>query len=143
MKPTVPHVAGELARRLRTEILPELTGFPANVVGMGAELIDMIGQQWDSAAANLVAENRAFRAVLARGGALLGDAALTAAGQGADEDLRISALTAQNDRLRAALIPLHARIEDTPGDDARALEDAIWSALRDSVQARQIASANF
>lgn len=143
MKPTVPHVAGELARRLRTEILPELTGFRANVAAMGAELIDMIGQQWDSAAATLFAENRALRDLLARGGTLLADAALTAAAGGADEDLRISALTAENDRLRAALIPLHARIEDTEGDPARALDDAIWAVLRDGVMARQIASANF
>lgn len=143
MKPTVPHVAGELARRLRTEILPELTGFRANVAAMGAELIDMIGQQWDSAAATLFAENRALRDLLARGGTLLADAALTAAAGGADEDLRISALTAENDRLRAALILLHARIEDTEGDPARALDDAIWAVLRDGVMARQIASANF
>lgn len=143
MKPTVPHVAGELARRLRSEILPELTGFRANVAAMGAELIDMIAQQWDGAAATLVTENRALRDLLARGGALLADPALSAAGQGTDEDLRISALTAENDRLRTALIPLHARIEDTPGDAARALEDAIWAVLRDGVIARRIASANF
>ena len=143
MKPTVPHVAGELARRLRTEILPELTGFRANVVGMGAELIDMIAQQWDSAAAVLVTENRALRDLLARGGTLLADDALAAAATGTDDDLRISALTAENDRLRAALIPLHAVMENTKGDPARALEDAIWAVLRQGVMARQIASANF
>ena len=36
-----------------------------------------------------------------------------------------------------------AALEDTHGEGARALEDAIWSALRDSVLKRQIASANF
>lgn len=51
---------------------------------------------------------------------------------------------AANDRLCEALTtPLHARIEDTPGDAARALEAAIWAALRQGVMARRISSANF
>ena len=45
---------------------------------------------------------------------------------------------AANDHLREALTTLHARIEDTPGDAARALEAAIWAALRQGVMARRI-----
>ena len=143
MKPGVEQVAGELARRLREEILPELTGFRANVAAMGAELMTMIAEQWDGAAANLVSENREFRGLVQRGGELLGDAALAAAVAGADEDLRISALTADNDRLRAALTGLHARVEDAEGEAARALDTAIWAALRRSVEMRRVGSANF
>ncbi len=143
MKPGVEQVAGELARRLREEILPELTGFRANVAAMGAELMTMIAEQWDSAAANLVSENREFRGIVQRGSELLGDEALAAAAAGTDEDLRISALTAENDRLRAALTGLHARVEDTEGEAARALDTAIWAALRRSVEVRRVGSANF
>ena len=143
MKPGVEQVAAELARRLREEIYPELTGFRANVAGMGAELMTMIAEQWDGAAANLVSENRELRDILRRGGEVLADESLAAAGAGADDDLRISALTAENDRLRAALTALHARVEETEGPAARALDAAIWAALRRSVDVRRVGSANF
>jgi len=85
------------------------------------------------AAARLVAENRALRALLQRGGDAL-------APEAAEEDLRISALTAANDRLRGQLIALHARIEQAEGPAARDLERAIWAFLRASVAARPSAS---
>ncbi|HZV11547.1 MAG TPA: hypothetical protein VFF94_17410, partial [Novosphingobium sp.] len=133
MKPDVSLAAAELARRLREELQPELTGFRANTAGMGAAMLDMIADAWDGAAARLVAENRALRALLQRGGDAL-------APEAAEEDLRISALTAANDRLRGQLIALHARIEQAEGPAARDLERAIWAFLRASVAARQIRS---
>lgn len=135
MRPAVPAVAREVAGRLRTEIVPELTGFRAGNVGMTAQLLDMIAERWDAAAARLVEENEALRALLERGG--------VAGGGGPDRDLRVSALEAENDRLRVALIDLHAAVERRDDDEARALDDAIWAELRRSVERRRIASANF
>lgn len=128
MKPSVPEAATFLAKMLRSDVLPELTGFRAGNVGMAAAMLDMIAEEWDRTAARLVAENAEFRA-------LLGDAPLTAL-----PDLRISALEADNDMLRRRLIERHAALEaerDTAGDAA------IWDALRRSVENRRLAAANF
>ena len=95
-----------------TQILtdhPEL-----RVLGVAAEV-------WDGAAENLVQENRA----LAR---LLDDAA--------DEtSLRLSALRAENERLRARLITEHIAAEAS-GDAARL--DAIWAELIASTERRKL-----
>ncbi len=131
MTPNPPELARELARRLRDEIVPELTGFRAGNVGMTAAILDMLGEQWDGAAARLVEENDAVRALLDRGGA---PAARPR------ESLRISALEAENAALRAALIDLHTAAEMRSDG---ALVDAIWAELARSVERRRIASANF
>lgn len=136
-------VAAELATRLRTDLMAELTGFRANVAAMGAELLDMIAEQWDSAAANLVAENKAIRALLRQGGELFGATGLMENAQGDDSDLRISSLQQENERLRHALIGLHERVEADESEAARQLEDSIWALLRRSVEMRHVVSANF
>lgn len=135
MKPDVSIAVRELAHRLRTDLLAELTGFRANVAAMGAAMLDMVADEWDGAAARLVRENRAFRALLAQGSG----APVT----GDDEDLRISALTVENDRLRDAITDLMERLETDPSPDAAALLGAIWQELARTVAERRIASANF
>jgi hypothetical protein len=143
MKPGVAMVAAELATRLRTDLMAELTGFRANVAAMGAELLDMIAEQWDGAAANLVSENQAIRALLRQGGKLFGDSGLIEGSGGDDADLRISSLQQENERLRHALIGLHERVEADASEAARRLEDSIWDLLRRSVEIRRVGSANF
>lgn len=143
MKPDVSMVAAQLAERLRTDMLPELTGFRAGMAGMGAAMLDMIAEQWDGAVVRLVEENRAIRGLLRDGAALFADTALRAASEGRDDDLHVSSLTRENDRLRGLLTDLHARVEDTDSADARRLDDAIWAELRRTVEARRIGSANF
>ena len=131
MTPSVPESATFLAAMLRSDILPELTGFRAGNVGMAAAMLDMIAEEWDRTAARLVSENAAFRA-------LLGDAPLAGL-----PDLRISALEAENDALRRRLIDRHAALENC-NDTASELQVArIWDALRASVESRRLAAANF
>lgn len=139
MKPDVSLALTELAHRLRTDLLAELTGFRANVAAMGAAMLDMVAQEWDGAAARLVRENTAFRALLERAAALYG----SPAPGGDDTDLRISALTAENDRLRGLIIDLMARLEDDAAAPAQALLADIWAVLAQTVADRRIASANF
>ncbi|WP_374414416.1 hypothetical protein [Novosphingobium colocasiae] len=139
MKPDVSIAVAELANRLRTDLLAELTGFRASVAAMGAAMLDMVADEWDGAAARLVRENRAFRALLDRGGALYG----SAPAGGSDEDLRISALTTENDRLRGLITTLMERLEDDASPPAASLLDAIWQELAQTVKERQIRSANF
>ncbi len=134
MKPSLPDLARDLAARLRTDIATQLTGFRAGNVAMTAAIIDMIGEHWDDAAARLYDENSAFRALLARGDAPVAEPAM---------DLRISALEAENERLRAALIDLHVAAEAADDDDARALERDIWDELARSVARRRTTLANF
>lgn len=139
MKPDVSLAVGELANRLRTDLLAELTGFRANVAGVGAAMLDMVAQEWDGAAARLVRENIAFRALVAQGAELHG----SPPPGGRDDDLRISALTAENDRLRGLITDLMARLEEDPSQPAQTLLDDIWAALAQNVADRRIASANF
>ena len=135
MKPSIPVAASDLAARLRAEIVPELTGFRANNVAMGSAMIDMIAEEFDRAAARLFAENEAVRGLLERGGVAIAAPARL--------DLRVSALEAQNDRLRAALIDLQTALETRDDADARALDADIWRELAHSVERRRVASANF
>lgn len=139
MKPDVSLALAELAHRLRTDLLAELTGFRANVAAMGAAMLDMVAQEWDGAAARLVRENTAFRALLERGAGLYG----SASPGGHDADLRISALTAENDRLRGLITDLMALLEEDAAGPAQALLADIWTALAQTVADRRIASANF
>ena len=135
MKPSIPAAVANLAALLRDDIAPNLTGFRAGNAGMMAAMFDMVAEEWDRAAARLVAENGAFRALLVLGG-VAGDL-------GDDADLRVSALEATNERLRGLLTDLHAAVELRSDDESRALDAAIWEALRVSVESRRIASANF
>lgn len=140
MRPFVPAAAADLAARLRSDIVPEVTGFRAGNVGMTAAMLDMIAEEWDRAAARLVEENIALRALLSRGAELTG--ARPPSGE-VGPDLRISALEAVNGTLREALIRLQASVEERTDAPARALDAAIWDELRRSVERRRISSANF
>ena len=139
MKPDVSLALGELAHRLRTDLLAELTGFRANVAAMGAAMLDMVAQEWDGAAARLVRENGAFRALLERGAQLYGNSPPG----GDDADLRISVLTAENDRMRGLITDLMERLEEDAAGPAQTLLTDIWTALAQTVAERRIASANF
>jgi len=143
MKPDIPTAVDEIARRLREKVYPELKGFVANDVAMIANMLDMVVDEWDRAAARLVEENTSLRALLRRGGTLLGDQSLADAAAGDDADIRISSLEAVNERMRRALIRLQETVEGRNDPDAHALNEAIWTELRKSVERRQIRSANF
>lgn len=122
MTPEVPAVLAELANVALRNAAP---GVPdaerAGHLALTAMLLNLAAEVWDGAAARLVEENRAIRA-------LLGEA-------GADDDLRLSALTAANAALRGKLIDAQAAAE-AAGDTAR--QDAIWAELRASTERRKL-----
>jgi len=122
MTPSVPSVLSELAGLLMRNAVP---GVPdaerASALGLSAMLLNLSAEVWDSAAHNLVEENRALRGLL------------DVSGQ--DEDLRLSALRATNDSLRAQLIDAQIAAE-TAGDIAR--QEAIWAELRASTERRKL-----
>jgi len=122
MTPEVPAVLMQLAAVVARSADP---GVPdaerASDLAISAMLLTIAAEVWDGAAARLVEENRAFRALLGQGGT--------------DDDLRISALKAANDALRAKLIEAQIAAEQA-GDTAR--QDAIWAELVRSTERRKL-----
>lgn len=125
MNPPVPAVLAELAGLMIRSAMPGVAEAErASDLGLSAALLGLAAEMWDRQAQILVDENRAVRA-------LLGET-------GEDADLRLSALHAENDRLRAALIEAHAAAE-AAGDAAR--EAAIWVELVASTERRRLSTA--
>ena len=125
MTPSVPAVLAELAGLLMKNADPAAPPAErASDLTLSAMLLMLAAETWDGAAHILVEENRALRT-------LLGET-------GEDADLRLSALTAENHRLRARLIQAHAAAEQA-GDGAR--QEAIWAELVTSTERRRLSSA--
>jgi hypothetical protein len=125
MNPQVPAVLAELAGLLMKNAMPGVPE-PERVsdLSLSAMLLAVAAEVWDRQAQILAEENRAVRT-------LLGEA-------GDDPDLRISALQAENNRLRAALIDAHVAAE-AAGDEARLA--AIWAELAASTERRRLSTA--
>jgi hypothetical protein len=122
MTPQVPSVLAQMAGLLARNAAPDMP--PAertHALTLSAAVLVVAAEVWDAAAENLAQENRA----LAR---LLDDTA--------DEtSLTLSALRAENARLRARLIAEHIAAE-AAGDTARL--DAIWAELIASTERRKL-----
>ena len=140
MKPDIPAVLAELAGLVARNAAPGVDPAErAGALGLAAGLLGMAAEAWDGTAQSLVEENRALRALLSdAGGRGNPDAALVGV---QEDDLTISALSAANARLRAALIALHAAVEAEDSPEARALEARIWEELRLSTERRRMSSA--
>ena len=125
MTPSVPTVLAEMAGLVVRYADPATpAGERASAMGLSAALLAMAAETWDGAAAQLIAENRALAGLLA-------DSA-------AEDDFRLSALRAENSRLRAKLILAHVAAE-VAADTER--QDAIWAELVASTERRKISSA--
>lgn len=119
MKPNVTDVLMELSGLVARNAAPDIPPADrAGALGLTAALLAIAGRHWDEAAHHLVIENRAIRNLLGL--------------EGQDEDLRISALSAENAHLRAQLIDRHIAVE---GTDPEA-EAAIWAELVASTERR-------
>ena len=136
MTPPVPAVLAEIAGLALRNAMPDVhPADRASSLGLSALLLGMAAEVWDGTAARLVEENRAVRALLARGGeAGLDFAELTA---GDDSDLRISSLQTANDALREALITLQTAAETK----SSALNADIWTELVTSTERRKMAAS--
>ncbi len=147
MRPLIPDVfatcAADLVMRVAPAITPE---YHQGTIAMIATLLAIAGEEWDRAASWRVEENRSLRELfraslsIAKGELRKRLAELS---ETRDEDLRISALTANNSALRAALIELHRYVESQQTMEARKIEDAIWHELHESTRRRQLSFAQF
>ena len=148
MKPDENLVLADFAARFAGVIAPQVQpAYLAAAIGMSAGILGMIAEDWDRAASRRVEENRAIRGLFAQAAGLGLQprlaARLEALAEGNDDDLRLSALEAGNEALRAALIDLHAAVEAMAGVAAKALNDAIWRELAASTQRRRLSAGSF
>jgi len=148
VKPDENLVLADFAARFAGEIAPQVQpAYLASALAMSGGILGMIAEDWDRAASRRVEENRAIRALFrdAAGLALKPELAarLKTLAAGNDDDLRLSALEAGNEALRAALIDLHAAVEVMDGAAAKALNDAIWRELSASTERRKLAAGSF
>lgn len=148
MKPDENLVLADFAARFATVIAPQVQpAYLASAIGMSAGILGMIAEDWDRAASRRVEENRAIRGLFARAAGLTLEpelaSRLAALGQSNDDDLRLSALEAGNEALRAALIELHAAVEIMDGGPAKALNDSIWAELSASTLRRKMSAGSF
>ena len=146
MTPDAKVLLADLAARLGQVVAADLkTPYLVGSTSLMAALLGMAAEEWDRAAARLVQENRAIRALFGQALDLSPppNLNLSALGRSTDDDLRISALEAANRRLRAALIGLHAWIEQRSDAGAKALEAAIWAELAKSTERRRFANTPF
>lgn len=144
MRPDVPRVLNGVALTLSTSIMGEVrTPIGQQAIGHAAGLLFMIGVEFDRAAARLVEENTAVLGILARAQSSLEDPWLQdriarELGEVPGEDLHVSALQTENDRLRALLIDVHAAVEAMEGAECEALDRMIWDELRESTRRRHM-----
>ena len=144
MKPDAGRVLNGVAVSLMTKVAPEVrTPFGQQLAGLSAVLLRVVATESDRMADRLSVENAGVAAILADAAGVVSDASLAeraraAAEEGTPPDLRVSTLQGINDRLRAILVEVHAAIEDTPGEEARAMEERVWEELRESTRRRHV-----
>jgi hypothetical protein len=144
MRPDAPRVFYGIIASVMRDIAPEMrTPFGQQSVGLVSMLLALAAQDYDGAAARLVEENTAIMDLLGRSRLVVGDPGLheridAAVGQAPARDLRISALQKENDALRALLIDVHAVVEALTGEDARAMNEAVWDEIRQSTRRRHL-----
>jgi hypothetical protein len=132
-----------VATNLLVNLTPEVrTPFGQSVAGMAGMLAIVLAQEVDRLADRLHRETEVVAAILADALPLL-DAALATRVQAAVDgrvapDLRVSSLQVANDRVRAALIDVHAAVEAIDSPEARAMDTRIWDELRESTRRRHV-----
>ncbi len=141
MKPDAARVLQGVSLSLLTQVLPEVaTPFGQQTTSVAAGLAAMVGEEFDRAADRLVAENGAVRTILRDAMPLLAadlQASVTRALRTSAAGYRVSALQAENDALRGALVDVHAAIDTIESDAARAIDGRIWEELVESTRRRE------
>ena len=143
LRPGAEEIIRGVQQSLRAHVLPEVkTAYATAQVSYAIMLLGALAAEWDGAAQRLVEDNAALRGLAARAAEAtgIGDAALVAELRAAavetDRDVRITTLSAANDRLRALLSRL-ILAGDTHGlEPASALREDSMQELRESVQRR-------
>jgi hypothetical protein len=144
MRPDPGTVLMGVTKKLMTDVIADArTPFGQAIAGYAGALTMVLAQEVDGLADRLFNETEAVAEILRDALPLL-EADLAHRthhvidGRGAP-DLRISSLQAANDRVRAALIEVHAAVEALDTPEAIALNERIWDELRESTRRRHVA----
>ncbi len=141
MRPRPTDVLAFLAETLPGHAREVQSPYLRKQLAIAATLLDMIAQDIERLVPRLIEEAKAIRGIFAQATPLVDAQDLAAAiAMEADrqcEDLHLSALFAENDRLRGLLIRVHEHVETLPGDNARALDEAIWHELAQQNERRR------
>lgn len=142
VRPNGEQILRGVERSLLTHVLPELSSPYAQAqVRYAALLLNLLAAEWDDAAQRLLDDNAALRAWCGRAANALAHAqpgladTLRAAAREQEPDIRLSTLSAANDRLRA-LTTRALRALTANGGAADDLLQELRHALRRSVQRR-------
>jgi hypothetical protein len=144
MRPDGARVLFGMASRMAETVLPEMqTPIGVQNAGIAISLALALGQEFDRLVDRLLVEASAVAAILKDAAPLLEDGelrarALAAAARTVPANYRVSTVQALNDSVRAALIDVHAAIEQIEGEEAAAMNDRIWAELQESTRRRQI-----
>jgi hypothetical protein len=148
VKPDVPVALQKISLSLLLEVGPAVAvDYLQRGAGISAMMLQMAAEEFDRAASRRVEENAALRALFRDAAPAVADPALARrlgeAAEGADADLRVSALERANQALRGILVELHAHLETLDSPEARRLEAALWAELRRSTERRALPLAPF
>jgi hypothetical protein len=135
MKPALPTVLNLLTSLIKQSSDGTETGPPLDMP-LVLSALATAGREYEQCAATRVTEIAALSGLLDRGAALPGSPCSRPEPEGGlfDADLRISALDARLDRLRAQVIELQSWLEQEPGEDAAALRQEITARLYETAK---------
>lgn len=148
MKPEPARVLQGVGMTLVTSVLGEVrTPFGQQTVTVAGGLVFMVADEFDRAADRLVVENAVVREILADARPLLPAELVSAVDEAIAkraDSYRVSALQAENDVLRGALVEVHAAVDAIDSDEAKAAAQAfgerIWTELVASTKRREFAT---
>jgi hypothetical protein len=145
MRPNGEEMLRGIQAALMTYVLPELqSAFARSELLITVALLGIVAGEYDSAAQRLADGNAALRELARRGADTLGDAAetrglsdeLRTLAAGSDGSLRLSELSAGNDRLRAAIARLAVRLQGSDAGPLRDLRAGVIDELRAEAESR-------
>ena len=141
MRPTLTEVLAFLAAEMPSYASQVTSPFLKKQLSATAMTLSMISQDIDRAVPRRLEEAEALRSLFRDALEVVADRELAAklaieAGR-SSQDLRLSALDAEIDRLRDLLTRLHARVETLDSAAAAKINDAIWVELRLGTERRR------
>jgi len=148
MRPTLVDVLSALSARVFGEMLPALpAGYRQSDAMLVALLLAAAAEEHERAAEVRMADIAGARRVLSAALPHLGPGPLrdtvAAVVDLEPRSLRISDLDACDDKLSAALIELHAAVEEREDSWAQKIEHELWEALRASTERRVLTTNPF
>ncbi|MBV1687901.1 hypothetical protein KRR38_09490 [Novosphingobium sp. G106] len=140
MKLTLEASLHRIGQMFRERVSPELqSDFAAQSARLAGGLLNICANWVDDAAELRHNENAAIRDLLGEAVALVDRpmaTRLAACAAAANPGLKISVLDAENHRLRALLVEVHAAIEMRANPEAQAFNQRIWQVLEEIEQKR-------